>query len=158
VSRSNNLASSWLPVVLCLGLIFGASTDLMSSGRTSRFIGPVLRWFHPGINEQAVRQVQLGVRKGAHVAEYAVLALLLYRAVRRTRQVPPERWCGRCAGWALGIALLYAVSDEWHQSFVPSRDGTLHDVIIDGTGASLGLLLLYRWHLWRQMRELRPRN
>lgn len=152
------LLSSWLPVVLGMGLIFGASTDLLSSGRTSRLIGPVLRWFHPGLTDRTIKQVQLAVRKGAHVTEYAILALLLYRAVRRTRNLPPERWCVRCAGWALGVALLYAFSDEWHQSFVPSRDGTLHDVLIDGAGASLGLLLLYRWHLWRQARELRPRN
>jgi hypothetical protein len=84
-----------------MSFIFGASTDLLSGGRTSRFIGPILRWFHPGITEQAIKRVQLGVRKCAHVTEYAILALLLYRAVRRTRQVPPERWCGRCAGWAL---------------------------------------------------------
>ncbi len=158
MSRSKYLLSSWLPVVLGMGLIFGASTELMSSGRTSRYIGPVLRWFHPGITEQAIQRVQLVVRKGAHVTEYAILALLLYRALRRTANLPPDRWCARCAGWALGIALLYAISDEWHQSFEPSREGTLRDVVIDGAGASLGLLLLYRWHLWRQARELRQRN
>lgn len=138
-----------------MALIFGASTDLMSSSRTSRFIGPVLRWVFPDISEPAIRRVQLAVRKAAHVIEYAVLALLLYRAIRRTLARSPEIWCRQCAAWAFGIAVLYAASDEWHQSFVPSRGGTIHDVIIDGAGAALGLALWYGWLLWRQARELR---
>ena len=139
-----------------MALIFGASTDLMSSSRTSRFIGPVLRWAFPAISDPAIRQVQFAVRKAAHVAEYAILALLLYRAVRRTRERPPAIWCRHCAGWAFAIAVLYAASDEWHQSFVPSRDGSIHDVIIDGAGAALGLALWHGWLLWRQARGLRP--
>jgi VanZ family protein len=102
--------------------------------------------------------VQLAVRKGAHVSEYALLAVLLYRAVHRTRRKVQAGWSPACAGWAFVLALVYAASDEWHQSFVPSRDGTLHDVIIDASGAGLGLLLLHRWQLWRQARELRQRD
>jgi len=158
VPRSKFLLSSWLPVVLGMALIFGASTDLMSSGRTSRFIGPFLRWFLPDLQEQTVKHVQLAVRKCAHVTEYAILALLLYRALRRSRGIDARQWCHCCACGAFVIALLYAASDEWHQSFVPSRDGTLHDVIIDGAGAALGLLLLFRWHLSRQARELQRRD
>jgi len=138
-----------------MALIFGASTDLMSSSRTSRFIGPVLRWVFPEISDPAIRQVQLAVRKAAHVTEYAILALLLYRAMRRTLERSPEIWCRQCAGWAFGIALIYAASDEWHQSFVPSRGGTIHDVLIDGAGAALGLVLWQGWLLWRQGRGLR---
>lgn len=138
-----------------MALIFGASTDLMSSSRTSRFIGPVLRWVFPDLSDRAVRQVQLAVRKAAHVTEYAILALLLYRAMRRTLERSPEIWCRQCAGWAFGIALIYAASDEWHQSFVPSRGGTIHDVLIDGAGAALGLVLWQGWLLWRQARGLR---
>jgi VanZ family protein len=141
-----------------MGLIFGASTDLLSSGRTSRYIGPFLRWLHPGVSELSIKRVQLAVRKCGHVTEYALLALLLYRALRRTRGVAPNQWCRPCAVGAFALAVLYAASDEWHQSFVPSRDGTVHDVIIDGAGAALGLLLWYRWHLSRQARELQPRG
>ena len=99
--------------------------------------------------------MQLAVRKAAHVTEYAILALLLYRAMRRTLERSPEIWCRQCAGWAFGIALIYAASDEWHQSFVPSRGGTIHDVLIDGAGAALGLVLWQGWLLWRQGRGLR---
>ena len=64
------------------------------------------------------------------------------------------RWCRHCALWAWALAFLYAASDEWHQSFVPSRGSSFHDVLIDATGAALGLLLLHGWLLWRQARGL----
>jgi len=139
-------------------LIFGASTDLLSSSHTSRFIGPVLRWMVPGISEHSIKNVQLAVRKAGHVTEFAVLALLLYRATRRTLNCCPESWCSPGARWAFVGALLYAASDEWHQSFVPSRGSSIHDVLIDAGGALLGLVLLHGWHLSRQARELRRQD
>ena len=145
-------------MVLGMSLIFGASTGIMSSDRTSRYIGPFLRWFHPDISEASVKRIQQVIRKCGHVTEYALLALLLYRAVRRTLERSPANWCRRSAAWALGLAFLYAASDEWHQSFVPSRGSSFHDVLIDTAGAALGLVLLHGWHLWRQARELQRRD
>lgn len=139
-----------------MALIFGASTDLLSGSRTSRFIGPFLRWFDPEISETSIRQFQLMVRKGAHVAEYAILSVLVCRALRLNRGVPAGNWCRRSAAIAFLIAAGYAVTDEWHQSFVPSRDGSPHDAIIDMCGAALGLALLWRWHFLQQPRGLRP--
>ncbi len=69
----------------------------------------------------------LALRKLAHVAEYAVLAVLLVRACRRP-------------GVAMLLGLLYAASDELHQSFVPGREGRPRDVAIDSVGLVLGLL------------------
>ena len=154
MSRSKIFLSGWLPVLIWITVIFGASTDLMSSRRTSRFIGPILRWIYPAVSDTAIRQVQLVGRKGGHVSEYAILAILCYRGVRLTRRITPNQWCGACAGWAFALAVAYAASDEWHQSFVPSREASVHDVIIDATGAALGLVLLHRWHWWRQARGL----
>jgi hypothetical protein len=70
------------------------------------------------------------LRKLAHAAEYAILAALLLRAVR---ELP---------AWALSV--LYAVSDELHQHFVPGRAGRPLDVAIDATGALVGVLLARR--------------
>ena len=151
--RSINSLISWLPVLLWILLIFGASTDMMSSSRTSRIIGPVLRWIHPEVSDATIRGVQLVVRKGAHVTEYAILALLLYRAIRRSRELPKQEWCASCAVWAWMLATLYAASDEWHQSFVPSRGGSIHDVLIDASGAALGLLLWHGWILYQNDRK-----
>src|SRR6266487_5867071 len=82
----------WLPVVLWMGLIFGGSTDVMSSHRTSRFIGPLLRWLNPNISDEAIRAVQTVVRKGGHVAEYSVLAVLIWRGRRKPFRNDSRPW------------------------------------------------------------------
>lgn len=78
------------------------------------------------------------LRKLAHAVEYAVLAGLLRRAAA-------GQWPARGPGWAAGFAFaasaLYAVSDEWHQSFVPGRRGALSDCLIDAGGAAAWLAL-----------------
>ncbi len=135
-------------------MIFGASTDLMSSSHTSRIIGPILRWINPDVKDETVRRIQLVIRKGAHVTEYGILALLLYRAIRRSLERRPEEWCRKCAAWAWGVTFLYAASDEWHQTFVPSRGGSIHDMLIDVSGAALGLVLWQGWLLYHHERKL----
>jgi VanZ family protein len=50
------------------------------------------------------------------------------------------------------LAVLYAASDEWHQSFVPGRHPPPSDVLIDTAGATAGLLLLWWWQ--RRQRRL----
>ena len=139
-----------------MSLIFYASTDALSSGRTSRIIGPVLRWFDPDVREETVRRVQYVVRKCAHVAEYGVLALLLLNALRRQSRVERWRWCRRCAWFAFWVAVFYAVTDEFHQSFVPSRDGKLTDVLIDSIGA--GAALLVWWSVYGLRRRWRIKS
>src|SRR6516225_8921231 len=69
----------WLPVLLWLGLIFIGSTDLLSAEHTSRVIGPILRWFNPDIPAETIARVQFFVRKTAHLSEYAILGMLLWR-------------------------------------------------------------------------------
>src|SRR5688500_10779108 len=85
-SRAMNVRPSvkyWLPVLLWMVFIFIGSTDLMSAEHTSRFIGPFLRWFAPDITDATIASIQLVVRKSAHLTEYAILAALLYRALRQ---------------------------------------------------------------------------
>jgi VanZ family protein len=52
-------------------------------------------------------------------------------------------WSGKTAAAALGIAVLYAATDEFHQNFVPNRTGSLKDVGIDTAGALLGLGIVW---------------
>lgn len=73
----------------------------------------------------------VGLRKVAHAAEFAILAALLVRALRRT-------------GWAIALGIAYAISDEIHQSFVEGRQGTVLDVGIDSVGVVVGALLAAR--------------
>jgi VanZ family protein len=132
----------WLPVVLWVGWIFFASGDLMSSEHTSRFLVPFLKWLKPDISLRAIELIQLLVRKGAHVAEYALLAILLWRAVR----YQSAKWGSEFAPAAKITLLLAAVGagiDEFHQSFVASRMSSLGDVLLDVCGASVGLMLCW---------------
>ncbi len=134
----------WLPVVLWMGLIFGGSTDLLSSQRTSRIIGPLLRWLNPKVSDETVRAVQTVVRKGGHVAEYSVLAVLLWRARRKPARNDPRPWCWREASLAVFYVGLYAATDEFHQWFIPSRGASVWDALLDVLAAAAGLLLLWR--------------
>lgn len=138
----------WLPVILWMAVIFVGSTDVLSTERTSRFIGPFLRWFKPDISNEMIKRVQTIVRKGGHITEYAILAILCWRAV--TVGTTSRNFSGsHRAGIVLAITALYAVSDEVHQSFVASRLGSAWDVLIDLGGAGMGLILIWTWQRLR---------
>ena len=83
------------------------------------------------------------VRKLAHVVEYAILAYLWFRSLRTS-----SKPFTRVVSWSVLLSIVYATSDEWHQSFIPSRLGTWTDVVWDAAGAIImGLILWYinRW-------------
>lgn len=150
MDRIGHYVGRWLPVVLWMGLIFEGSTDVLSTGNTSRFIVPLLRWLKPDIGEAAIHAIQTVVRKGGHLTEYAVLSMLLWRAFSK----PPGAVRGRrhwpWVAMAVGLATLYAVSDEYHQSFYPSRQASGWDVLIDSVGAAIGMGLVWLYYCWRR--------
>jgi len=123
-----------------MAIIFAGSTDLMSAEHTSRIIVPLLGWLFPTMSPLTVVRVEFFLRKAAHVSEYAVLSVLLYRAFVNT--VFQSRRA-LSAGIVLLSCVAYAASDEFHQSFVPSRTASLRDVMIDVFGATLAVLLYW---------------
>lgn len=144
-----SLIRSCLPVFVWMAVIFVGSTDVLSARQTSRFIGPLLRWFNPDISVEMIKRVQSYVRKSGHLAEYAILAMLCWRA---GSVVPPDDvtgWDWKRAARALAVAIVYAISDEVHQSFWESRMGNPWDVLIDAAGALAGLILIWTWGRWR---------
>jgi VanZ family protein len=136
---------AWVPVGLWMAAIFGISTDLGSAAHTSRLLEPVLHWVDPGISPDTISWVNFIVRKGGHLSGYAVLSLLLLRAFRRSFLVAGGPWSWRAARWAITIVALYAMTDEYHQSFVASRTASLGDVLIDSTGGAMALLVAFFW-------------
>jgi hypothetical protein len=78
------------------------------------------------------------VVKGWHATEYAILLTLCKTALQAWK--PWSRT--RCITVAFAFTVLFAASDEWHQTFVPGRDGNVQDVLIDTAGATLAALLL----------------
>ncbi len=76
------------------------------------------------------------LRKFAHISEFFILTILFYRAVKKTIFENPV--------FAAAIfSLLYAVSDEVHQLFVPGRAGKIEDVMIDGVGILAAAAVLW---------------
>ena len=142
-SKVGTFIHCWLPVFLWLALTFGFSTGVGSTRHTSRFIRPFLRWLNPEMSEASIRRVQTMIRKTAHMSEYAVLSVLLWRAVRRSGRKEPQEWTWRDAGGALSLVALLAVTDEWHQAFVPERQGQITDVLFDVSGGTMGLVAIW---------------
>ena len=132
----------WLPLLIWMVLIFSASADAQSTQHTSYLLEPFLRWLMPGISAEAIEIVRWCVRKTAHMVEFAVLAWLTWRALRRPRWRDGRAWSWKPAAAALGIVVLYAATDEIHQCFVPNRTGSVRDVFIDTAGGLLGLGLV----------------
>lgn len=114
----------------------------MSSEHTSRFLVPFLHWLKPDISGEAIAQIHVLIRKGAHLTEYAILAVLLWRAFRWQRAGARQSLWPHAAS-ALAVAIVFAATDEYHQGFIASRGSSPVDVLIDSCGAVLGLAV--RW-------------
>ncbi len=121
----------------------------MSASNTSRIIRPLLLWLFPDISEESLNLAHFIVRKTAHFTEYAILALLAARAfISSSRKPLRRRWLIA----ALLLVVVYALSDEYHQTFVPTRTGSIYDSFIDMSGGVTALLLLT---LWRRRKDKR---
>ena len=113
----------------------------MSASRLSAWL-PVIAWAAVIFALSSIPHLGTGLgtwdtilRKGAHVTEYAILGLLLVRALGR--ELP---------AFLVGVA--YAISDELHQHFVGGRHSSPIDVAIDSTGVLIGVLILARARRW----------
>ena len=131
----------WLPVFVWMAVIFSASSDSKSFQHSSRILAPIIHWLFPDMSEQRVSDVVFILRKCAHLTEYAILALLLLRAIRKPVRNERRPWRWADAGWAILLVVVYASSDEIHQLFVPHREGKFADVVIDTSGGIAGLLI-----------------
>ena len=127
----------WGPLILWMAVITSLSTDAFSAQETSRLLLPVLRWLLPNASPATLDLLHGVVRKGAHVTEFAILALLWYRALDWHR----SGWQSKVALTAFVLAAAFGALDEAHQLFAPSRTASIADVGWDSLGAILGLIM-----------------
>jgi VanZ family protein len=133
--------SYYLPLIAWLGFISFASSGSFSAGNTSRIIGPLILWLFPNTSQETLTVVHFITRKVAHFTEYAILGFL---AARTFRTSPRPAISGRWFLISLTLIVTYALVDEYHQSFVPSRTGTISDSLIDIAGGLTALIVLSR--------------
>jgi len=129
MSKSVQLLLRWLPALFMMLLIF-----LISAQSSSNL--PNFDW------------ADRLVKKSGHVIGYAILALLYWRGLDFNDR---KHW----VAWLL--ALLYAITDEFHQSFVSGRHPTVFDVVIfDNFGALISLWLVHRYRKQKRSDPIHP--
>ncbi|PYJ75364.1 MAG: hypothetical protein DME77_09585 [Verrucomicrobia bacterium] len=129
----------WLPVLIWLCVIFVGSTDVLSAEQTSRFVEPFLRWLKPDISSETLAQIHFFARKLGHIFEYALLAIFLWRALRSGANLRVKISILVIVVWF--VCAIFAATDEFHQSFIPSRTASPNDVVIDIFGVVIGLTI-----------------
>lgn len=123
-------------------IFYMSSKDATESGGMSKWLvetafGRTLIRLLPRITD---RGAEIDIRKYAHMAEYALLAVpsaLFFRELLLERRIPLRAAC--CS---LVLCFLYACSDEYHQTFIPGRAGAMIDVAVDMVGVAFGLALV----------------
>lgn len=132
----------WIVPAILVGVILTLGTSLFSIVRTSAAIDPLISRMVPGLGPDAMYQVQVFVRRSAHVIEYAMLFLGLSLWPLRGRPLI-----------AFLVCVAVASLDESLQMLTPSRSGTIFDVADDTAGATIMLVLAMPY--WERLRHLR---
>lgn len=134
----------WTAAILWLILIVIESTPWFSAQNTGHVLYQLLASFFGPVNASGVSVANSVLRKVGHVTGYGILSWLLFRAWRVTLG------SARAAAWALSWSVIaffmtagVASLDEWHQTFLPSRTGTIHDVYLDSASALAVQILLF---------------
>jgi VanZ family protein len=122
--RERTLLALWLPVLAWMAVIFFLSAQ-------------------SSLGDMQLPPLFGALRKSGHIFEYAVLALLLGRALLGTWRARGEKLSRTLLNrvWWVGAAAatLYGITDEFHQTFVPKRGGYPTDVLIDALAAIAAL-------------------
>lgn len=139
MARFPRFVSHYLPLIAWLVFISFASSDNLNAGNTSRIIGPLILWLYPNTSPETLALVNVITRKIAHLTEYAILGFLAARAFRSS----PHPAINRRWFWiSLALVAAYALLDEYHQSFVPSRTASVFDSLIDIAGGLIVLIIV----------------
>jgi VanZ family protein len=144
-SDRNNLVKAWIAAILWLIVIAIESSALLSASNTSRILYPLLHFLF-GMDWEHFHVWHFYIRKGGHVAGYAILSILLFRAWRATLPAMSDvNWTPRWTVIAIFGTAFVASLDEWHQSFIPSRTGRWQDVVLDTCAGIAAQVILFLW-------------
>ncbi|MGA7648823.1 MAG: VanZ family protein, partial [Terriglobales bacterium] len=139
-----NLLRAWWPAAVWVCLIAFESTDFFSSEHTGSMLYTLLTHLFGPIDYYKFDVFHHYLRKTGHVVGYGMLSLLLLRGWRATFGRVPELLLRAVLLSWLGTAIVAAL-DEWHQSYIPSRTGTIWDVALDTVAGVAFLVVAYIW-------------
>ena len=88
----------------------------------------------PSADSININELNLLVRKTTHIIVFGILACLLYKSLESFRFSYGLAWL---------LTVVYAITDEWHQSFMPGRVAAYQDVLFDSFGALVALVTLF---------------
>jgi VanZ family protein len=135
----------WVPAALSVLMIALESTATMSAQNTSEWLYPYwVRIFGP-VSPAHWAQVHHLIRKTGHFVGYGVVSMAFFYSWRQTLlRMAVKHWTlwRRASVLAVLCTLIVAISDEYHQSFLPSRTSSPLDVCIDLSGAIAAQFLL----------------
>ena len=135
---------SWLLVILWMGVIFSfsQSNSYQSSSTSRKVVTKIVNTIEKNKTnkekEKIVDKIHIPFRKFAHSFEYAILSILLLIALKNSNIKGTKLFL-----LTLIICVVYATTDELHQTLISGRSGEVRDILIDSTGAIVGMLLYY---------------
>jgi VanZ family protein len=147
-SPSVRITHYWIPVALMLMFQYVFSTGSFSSSATSSVIIPVLKSILHNPTAEQLLFWHHAIRKAAHITEYFILGMLVYRAIKVDVARPAT--IGLLTMLFVAVA---ATMDEFHQSFVPSRGASIIDIGWDCIGGVVAIALIWIWRSFRTLEE-----
>lgn len=133
------LALVWMCVIFAFSAQTKEESSAVSESLSYRMVSSTGHFFHWNLDEEQLREIantiEYFVRKAAHMTEFAIMSILLFVWLGLWEMTLFRR--GMTAFLATAV---YAASDEFHQLFVPGRAGRVSDVLLDSSGALLGVI------------------
>jgi VanZ family protein len=127
----------WILVIIwCIQIFYFTALPVYNDEHTRGFLERLLTDVFSK-DSFVISMIDYLIRKGAHVTVFGILAILFKTALNRQRS--------RSYLYSWLFTVFYALTDEWHQAFVPGRTSSIYDVMIDSTGAFVFLLCLFLW-------------
>ena len=137
------LLKEWIAAGLWLALIAGESTNHLSAANTARILYPLFHFF-TGVDPFRFVIWDYYIRKMGHFVGYFGLSILLFRAWRATLSfASPFSWSMQWARISFFMTALVASLDEWHQTYLSLRSGSLRDVVLDSSAAMTAQILIF---------------
>ncbi|MEG0075202.1 MAG: VanZ family protein [Eubacterium sp.] len=129
----------WMAIIFSFSSQNALESSAMSGGIVDTIVNFIVQFAHDLSDTQVVQLkdfLEIFIRKSAHALNYLILAILIYKAQVSTKNTIKKSL------WAGGTALMYAITDEYHQLFVPGRSCELRDVFVDFGGILVGMAIV----------------